>query len=254
MKRVLALLTLIFAMQAHAANTWGTDMSDMWWNPNESGWGANIAHQQEVVFLTLYVYGTDSRVRWYVGPDLPSSGGGLTFSGALYETTGPYFGGAFNPTAVTSRVVGSATVTMTSASAGTLTYSVDGVVVTKSIQRQSFRTSDMTGDYTGALVGSVEGCGAPSNFANTADLSIAQVGSTFTLTEVNQIGTRCNYAGTYFQDGRMGGMNGTFNCSNGISGSVQIFEAEASYIGFMARYIANYGSCHETGKIGGMKR
>src|SRR5450631_921693 len=176
MKRVLALLMLLVAMQARGANTWGTDLSDMWWNPNESGWGANLAHQNEVVFLTLYVYGADGHVRWYVGPDLAPTGG-LAFSGSLYETTGPYLGGAFNPAAVSARAVGTATVTLTSVSTATLAYSVDGVGVTKSIQRQSFRTADMTGTYTGGLVGTVEGCGATSQFAESAVLSISQAAS-----------------------------------------------------------------------------
>ena len=70
MKRLLATictgLMLAWAPAIQAANTWGTDLSDMWWIPAESGWGANIAHQGEIVFMTLYVYGADSRVRWYL--------------------------------------------------------------------------------------------------------------------------------------------------------------------------------------------
>jgi len=254
MKRLFAFVMLLAAMQARASNPWGTDLSDMWWNPDESGWGANIAHQNEVVFLTLYVYGADGHARWYVAPDLAASGG-LVFSGSLYETTGPYLGGPFNPAAVNARAVGTAAVTLTSASTATLAYSVDGVGVTKSIQRQSFRTADMTGTYTGALVGTVEGCGATTTFAASAGLSISQASSAFTMTEVNQgNGNRCTYSGTYSQAGKMGAMNGTFTCTNGTTGSMQMFEMEAGYIGFLARYTATYGNCRESGKIGGMKQ
>ena len=151
MKRTIALLLLLFTSSlANAANTWGTDVSDMWWNPSESGWGANIAHQREIVFVTLYVYGADSRVRWYVGPNLGNTSG-FIFSGTLYETTGPYLGGAFNPNSVSTRVVGTVTVNIATVNTGTLSYTVDGVSVTKSIERQTFRTADISGSYAGAM-------------------------------------------------------------------------------------------------------
>jgi len=45
MRRFLVAAILVCAPSvANALNTWGTDMSDLWWNPNESGWGINIAH------------------------------------------------------------------------------------------------------------------------------------------------------------------------------------------------------------------
>ena len=64
--RALALSLCVLASTAFA-NTFGTDMTDMWWNPNESGWGVTATHQNEIVFLTFFVYGTDNRPTWYVG-------------------------------------------------------------------------------------------------------------------------------------------------------------------------------------------
>ena len=36
--------TMVLAAPARA-----TDLSDLWWNPNESGWGVNVAQQAEVL-------------------------------------------------------------------------------------------------------------------------------------------------------------------------------------------------------------
>jgi hypothetical protein len=247
-------LMLCCLIPARAANTWGTDLSDMWWNPNESGWGVNIAHQQEIVFLTLYVYGVDNRVRWYVAPSLPSSVGAFVFSGLLYETTGPYLGGAFNPGAVNNRTVGAVTLNITSISTALLTYTVDGVAVSKSIQRQTFRTPDIGGNYVGAVIGSVSGCVPLTTFAGASEIAISQVGSSMTLASVSSTGLRCTYSGTYTQSGRMGTIVGALSCSNGNVGTFQVYELEASYIGIFARYEASYNSCRESGQIGGMKR
>jgi hypothetical protein len=67
--------------------------------------------------------------------------GDATYSGPLYVTHGP----AFNAVPFTSigasnlTQVGTMSFTFTNGNAGTLTYSVNGVTVTKSIQRQVVR-------------------------------------------------------------------------------------------------------------------
>ena len=44
----------IAAPTAHAAF-----LTDLWWSPDEPGWGATIVHQDDVAFVTLFVYGPD---------------------------------------------------------------------------------------------------------------------------------------------------------------------------------------------------
>jgi hypothetical protein len=44
---VATLVALVVPSRTWALNTWGSDMSDLWWNPDESGWGVNIAHHYE---------------------------------------------------------------------------------------------------------------------------------------------------------------------------------------------------------------
>ena len=115
-----------------------TNYSDLWWNPSESGWGLNLTqHASNVIFGVWYTYESDGTATWYVMPG-GSWTSSTTYSGALYATLGPAFTKTFNASEVQPRQVGNATLTFSSANAGTFTYSVDGVNGTKSIQRQPF--------------------------------------------------------------------------------------------------------------------
>ncbi len=114
------------------------DFSDLWWNPNESGWGLNLVqHPSRVVFGVWYTYELDGTPTWYVIPE-GSWTSSTTYTGPLYATLGPSFTKTFNASQVQPRQVGTATLNFTSASTGTFTYSVDGVSGTKSMQRQAF--------------------------------------------------------------------------------------------------------------------
>lgn len=113
------------------------NFSDLWWNPSESGWGITIVeHPSSNVFAAWFVYGSDGKPIWYVLPGGSWKTG--LFSGNLYRTTGPYFGGAFSPAEVTATRAGTASLSFTDLSHGTLSYTVDGVTATKSIEREAF--------------------------------------------------------------------------------------------------------------------
>jgi hypothetical protein len=114
----------------------GVDYTDLWWNPNESGWGMAMAQQGTNLFLAWYVYDNSGRPMWYVASNCTVSGAGCT--GTLYRTTGPPFGPTFNPNSVQAFAVGSATLTFSDANSGTVGYTVDGVSGSKPITRQLF--------------------------------------------------------------------------------------------------------------------
>jgi len=73
------------------------DYSDHWWNPQESGWGLSITqHPSDRLFAVWFVYSQASQPIWYTLP--PGAWTTATLiSGPVYKTTGPYFGGAFDP-------------------------------------------------------------------------------------------------------------------------------------------------------------
>lgn len=109
------------------------------WNPAESGWGIQVMVQARTMFATIFVYGPDNKPTWYVGNATFQSSTGR-FDGSLYTVTGPYFGaGAFNPAAVNARQVGTFSFAFATNNdySGTVTYTVDGVTVTKTVERET---------------------------------------------------------------------------------------------------------------------
>ena len=115
---------------------------------SENGWGVNLVQNEDVIFATFFVYDISKQPTWYSSPMCVDANG--IYSGTLYADTGPWFGGPWTGSAVATPV-GTSVFTPTSATTGTLTYTVnnaDGVstiVVTKSIQRTPFRPINLRG-------------------------------------------------------------------------------------------------------------
>ena len=240
------------------ANTFGSDMTDLWWNANESGWGVTAAHQGDVVFLTFFVYGMDNRPTFYTASTTYSGStgqGAYVFSGPMYQTSGPWHGMFFNPNLVGVRQVGTATFTAF-LEAAALTYSVDGVLVTKSLTRQTFRANTMTGQYGGVINQSQSGCANPFDNGSaevTAGISMSNSATTLSMT-TNSGGQVCTYTGDYIQTGRMGSSTGTYVCP-GISGTYDLFELEATPRSITGRFTARDNLCSQiTGRFAAVKR
>jgi lysyl endopeptidase len=118
------------------ARTGATNVQDLWFNPSESGWGINLTQQGGLVFATLFTYAADNRDMWLVASDLRGSLDS-GFTGPLYRISGPAFNAQpWTPVSVVP--VGSMSLSFTTGNAATLIYTVDGVRVTKQIQRQVF--------------------------------------------------------------------------------------------------------------------
>ena len=250
MKTCRALLLSFFVLANSAfANSFQTDMTDLWWNANESGWGVTATHQGDVVFLTFFVYGTDSRPTFYTASAsyTGSTGqGALSFSGPMYLTSGPWFGALFDPNAVGVRQVGTATFTALIDTA-TLTYSVDGTVIGKSLTRQTFRANNLTGEYFGFLLGTNSGCSNPlyaGSGGTAADISIAHSGTSFSMI-ANDGKEICTYTGNYAQAGRMGRSQGTYSCP-GRTGTYSLLELEANPSGLTGRITSSDTRCSQS--------
>ena len=120
---------------ASGARTSATNYQDLWWNSAESGWGINFAHQGNTIFATLFTYGADNRDLWLTGTIARQADG--SFFGDLFRTTGPVFNTVpWTPIGVDT--VGTMRATFANGAAGTLTYTVNGIPVTKAIERQVF--------------------------------------------------------------------------------------------------------------------
>ncbi len=112
------------------------DYSDLWWNPNESGWGMAMAQQNANIFLAWYVYDNTGKPVWYVASNCTVSGSSC--SGPLYSTAGPPFGPTFDSGQIKVATAGSVIVSFIDANNAVLTYTVGTVTATKTITRQLF--------------------------------------------------------------------------------------------------------------------
>ena len=254
---------LLFAFAApiasQAAST--TNFSDQWWTPSESGWGASVLQQRDVLFIDLFVYGSDGRPTWFTAAAFlqpATANGHLTFLGDLYMNAGPWYGSTFNPAVVANRRVGTLTFDADSSDSATLTYSVDGVLVTKSVTRQLWAYEDFTGTYNGGVVYDLSQCANASSNGHVEELgpvSIQQTTNTVFNMTTQSGTTSCTWGGTYSQLGHMGTVVGTYSCNNGVQANFTAYELERTASGFTGRFVANDNfSCTVNGRLGGLQR
>lgn len=114
---------------------------DLWWNApagSESGWGVNIAHQGNTLFVTWFTYAPDGRGMWLVGSNVARTGN-ATYAGTLFRAVGPAFHASpWDPSSVRLAAVGQVSFVFSDAANGTMSYTVDGVSQSKAITRQAF--------------------------------------------------------------------------------------------------------------------
>ncbi len=131
--------TCRFGTQADLAAA--TNYQDLWWNAppaSESGWGLNIAHQGDTLFVTWFTYNPDGSPLW-LSATAPNTGP-AAYAGTLYRTTGPAFSATpWNPAGVSLAPVGTLTLTFADGNHATFAYTVDGISQAKAITRQIFR-------------------------------------------------------------------------------------------------------------------
>src|SRR5512140_549730 len=273
MQRILLafLLMLSGAALAQTPST-SRDYSNLWYNASEPGWGMNVIQQERVLFVTLFIYGSDRRPTWLVGPAVTyarsESGGAEVYTGDLYATTGtPFSTAAFDPTSVTVTRVGSITFTGRADGTASVTYTVESGAagtgtVTKNATRQTWAgTSVADATYFGGLDFVNSACALASDNGETrrhADISLTISGTSLTMqfTMLNANGTvdeACRLQGTYTQTGRAGSSAGTIQCPVGTNvGTYTLSGIGVSSTGFHAR-LAVAGNCTTTGNIGGVK-
>jgi hypothetical protein len=112
--------------------------SDIWWTPAEPGWGLTIEQgPTNLLFAVWFVYDTSGKATWYTlqSGEWTSSSFYTVYTGPVYITTGPYFGGAFDPAQVGITQVGTGTLSFRDSGSGTFMYNIDGVAGTKTIAR-----------------------------------------------------------------------------------------------------------------------
>jgi hypothetical protein len=256
LQRFVALTFASIAMIGIAiGSSYSTNVTDVWYNPSQSGKGVQLIQTGSFVFVTVYTYGSDGEATWVTGELRPSAS--ATWTGPLFVNTGPYFGGPFDAAPVAQREAGTMTFVLQSINAGLLTYSVDGVPVSDPLQRLPLTLDDYNGSYHAVLTSTTTGCSDPANNGtdtSNASVQITQVGQSMTVATVDSDQNTCTIVGTYSQQGLNGTLLGPYSCTTGDAGNAQIFDMRNTYHQFNARFVLSstkYG-CSSTGRITGL--
>ncbi|HUQ27074.1 MAG TPA: hypothetical protein VM051_00685 [Usitatibacter sp.] len=204
-------------------------INDLWFPPNEGGWGLNLIEQGDTAFATLFVFDAQNRPHWYSASQLiaGTQGGRPSWTGLLEESTGPYFGAPFNASSVTRRVVGTMTFVLQENGDGSLGYTVNGTTVAKRVNRFAFRKNDLTGNYQGIVRG---------DGYDDATFAIDDQGDRVNMTIDIFTGSNCNYAGKSIQYGSQRSVYGTYTCQGGRQGTFEMNDIMVTAQGFTGTF------------------
>ncbi len=235
-----AVLLSLAAGQASAQQTFTIDTSaaspltGLWWNANESGWGATITQQAGVMFVTMFVYDAAGNPIWYTVSCFIAgagcSGDMLKVRGGSAPTS-PWNGGG-----VGTSKVGTMALNFTSNDAGSMSYTLDGLPATKQITRQLFgppppAAPGLAGQWQGAIIETRSNCTQAQN--NGARATYGQydigmgVGSAGALSILlsGVTGLQCTYNGNFSLNGARLLANGSLTCNDGKRGTWQMTNA-----------------------------
>jgi hypothetical protein len=234
-----------------------TDYTDSWWTPSEPGWGVNLAQQANTVFVTFFLYGQDRKSIWFTA-QMTRDGTSERYTGNLYRTSGTWYGAPVWQGYQIAQA-GTATFTATSPISGTLAYSVDGVNVSKAIERITLAPLNVAGVYIGGVSGRRSGCQTSSgpiidlmqfdvlHSSLTNDLRIDQLSPT-----TGQV--VCRMAGRTVQAGKLLTVeSASYSCVDGWDRPARIFNLRPTPAGFEGQWFSDGGNgCSESGQFSGV--
>ena len=230
-RQCIAALAAFFGLAAHAGS-----YTDIWFDPQQPGWGVSIVHQDDNAFATLFVYGPDGRPTWYVSPDahaIAFSGidGSPLFRGTLYKTEGSAFGAPFDAARSRTTPVGDFYLEVRAKNRILLEYTVDGVSGSRLIQRFSFEQPIVSGGFEAQwrLQQTRSGQRIGLLLLN-GELSMQFLDGQAEITLLDQFGRTCSLRGPYTLSGKLVGASGTYSCNKGetLAGTFTMTDIEAT--------------------------
>jgi len=231
MLRRFAIAVLLLAA---AFGAQGKEYTDVYYDPDENGWGFFLVQSDTAQFLAFFIYGSDGKPTWYVAGLADDGTGTDTYTGQIFATTGTYFPLPWNPALSTVTLAGTATFKATDNYHATFTYSVNGAgTVVKNVVRQTLTSYPMAGNYSGSMAGSVSGCTDPNNnnpqWRGRYVLTVSQSGdasatATFNFVDNVNNGLVCTVSGPLTHLGRLYQLNGQMTCTgpNGFPGTPSV--------------------------------
>jgi hypothetical protein len=231
-----------------------TDFTDIWFIPEESGWGVNIVQSDSLLFATFFIYGPDKTPTWYTAL---LTFDGTRYGGGLYRTEGSYWANPWNPAEHPDAVqVGTASFQPdVDAYHATLAYTVNGVgSVSKQIVRQTLTRIVLGGSYVGGQAGTYSNCATSAQngpYTDTFALEVTHaVNGSAVLDFTYGSGATCMLSGTVAQFGQLYDMPGaTYACTGSLAftTSAVVYELKATAQGIEGRLVANLPSgCRES--------
>lgn len=265
-------------LPGHASVSDTTDFTGLWWNSSESGWGMNVIQQEQILFITLFIYGTGNAPTWYVASNVAfasaNTAGDRTYTGALYATTGTPFGtNPFVPGSVTVTQPGSITFVGKADGTATLQYNVGSTTVNKTLVRQTWAQPNFTLNRATNYVmseASTETCTNPARTSNDSGSStnvalyINSVGNTMRMEVTSSDAGLCTLQGNnYTQEGRYGKATLTGRCAGQAANqpnlTVNVSEVDVGNNHFTMQYVLSGGGgaaegCTSRGTWAGVKK
>jgi hypothetical protein len=259
MKTLLAVLLLAMLGPARAGQ-----YSDLWWNPQESGWGLNLVQQQETAFVTLFVYDADGRPTWYFAPAARITHFGSTgpiFAGTFYRARGPWHGGRFDPGAVQTAPVGELSLEVLAKDRMRVYYTAeDGVAVVKDVVRMTWDQPLIGAFYAGqfALRQVPAAGGPPAGMRDyPGDVLVhfdPDTGQGFM--RVDDPLRRCEYRGPYQTTGKLIRFSGNYTCTTGdaAQGTFEVNDLEVTANGISGYLRTSASDIHQFGRFAAVLR
>lgn len=252
-----AILAAAIATSAPSyATTFSTNFTDMWSNAQEPGWGLFIDQQADVLLGTLFIYDKGNMAAWYTvqwSLNSINPGGQPSYTGTLFQTTGPALGQPWNPAFLQYRAVGQATIEFGDDAHALLNYTIDGAGAVKQVSRLTFATNSILGKYIGSTQDTTYDCKDPArNGIVTTDPG------PFTISQ-NQDGYVLKFPtcevtnGVFQQFGQIGTIDAIYNCPGGAVGEIKFTGLMSEKGGITGTYTGRDNSCRFRGNLGGMR-
>ena len=203
------------------------------------------------------MYAIDGRSVWFTA-QLTREGNAERFSGPLYRINGTFYGA---PTWGGYQIAqaGTATFTATSSTTGTLQYTVDGLVVSKTIERLTLAPLSVAGVYIGGVSGRRSGCGSgPDRIIDPMQFDVQHSTITNDI-RIDQISTVnfelvCRMEGRVTQLGKVLTVsNASYTCVDGWEAPARIYNLRPTPAGFEGQWASDAGNgCSESGQFSGV--
>ena len=205
-------------------------LTGLWWNANESGWGATITQQSGIMFVTMFVYDAAGSPVWYT---LSCNISGASCSGDLLRINGGSpLTATWNGSGITATKVGAMTLNFTNNDSASMSYTLDGNLITRQISRQIFGPAPpvqpgLAGQWQGAIIEARSNCSQTQNNGNRATYGQYDIGmgagssGALAISLAGITGLQCSYSGNFSTNGARLQASGSMSCNDGKRGTWQ---------------------------------